>query len=112
MMDQGRANNADAESVGWLRGPCTGHFLGVDGLLDQRGSLSTVLLRPVDPNQTAGIELALPGSAVGKLGILVLWGAFLRDIRFQPDPQLLPVLLIFRAKSEVHVPPLPPTTIF
>ena len=112
MVDQGRANNADTESVRWLRGTCTGHFLGVDGLLDQRGSLSTVLLRPVDAHQAAGIELALPGAAIGKLGILVLRGAFLRNMRFQPAPQFLPVLLIFRGKSEVHVPLLHQTARF
>src|SRR5262249_47859485 len=90
----------------------TGHFLGVDGLLDQRGSLTTVLLRPVDTNQAAGIELALPGAAIGKLGILVLWGSFLGKIRFQPGPQFVPVLLIFRGKSQVHVPLLHQTAMF
>ena len=101
-MHQRGTHNANAEAIRRLWGTCPGHFLGIDGLLDQRRALPTVLLGPVNPHPAAVIELALPDPSIGKLGILVLRRKFLRPIHLQPGPQCLPVLLIFRRKSQVH----------
>src|SRR5437762_11295835 len=89
MMNQGGTNNTDAKSIRRLWGTRTGHFLGIDGLLDQCGALPTVLLGPVNPDPAAVIELALPDPSIGKLGILVLRRRVLRPIRLQPGPQCL-----------------------
>src|SRR5882672_4749830 len=107
-MYQRGTDNTNAETIRRLWGTRPGHFLCIDRLLDQRGALPTVLLGPVNPHPATVIELALPDPSIGKLGILVFWRRCLRPIRLQPGPQCLPVLLIFRRKSQVHATLLHP----
>ena len=71
VLHEGGTDDADAQPIGGLRGAGAGHLLRIDSLLKQRGALAAVFLGPVDANPAAVVELALPGTPEGEIGVLI-----------------------------------------
>ena len=102
VLHEGRANDADPQAVGRLRRPGAGHFLPVNGLLNQRSALTAVFPGPVYSHPAAIVQPALPGAAEGKIGVLIRRRRLGRLVGLKPGSQLQSVFFVFRRKSQVH----------
>src|SRR5690606_7795094 len=97
VVDQRRADDADAESVDAGRGVDARHLLGHNGLLHGSRVAAAVLLRPAHTDEAGVVELAVPLAALLDRADALAW-----HVRLQPAANLLAEGFVFGRIAEIH----------
>src|SRR5580704_17238265 len=112
-VDEGRAEQRNAEAGERNGSAGTFEFLLVDDALEQGCAAAAVFPRPAKPDPAALVELAMPSDArvplvVGFIGQRLSGGGGVLAVFFQPGAKFGSKRLVFGAVVEVHCGLLPP----